>query len=150
MSEQQPKRHNWRGPIIIAALGIPIVGAIIVTIVTIIFLQNAGDLHLTWASTGAIGLSLLVSFVLLFIVFVLGIIFTLRVFVGIVGTLLNDLFPTPPKPRQAGGGHPMDEFLLNMTHSLLMPHLPKGEQSEASSAQEAVVEAAPQPPTASS
>jgi hypothetical protein len=145
MSEQQPKRHNWRGPIILFALGIPLVGAIVVTVVTIIFLQNAGDLHLTWASTGAIGLSLLVSFVLLFIVFVLGIIFTLRVFVGIVGTLLNDLFPTAPKPRQTTGGHPIDEFLLNMTHSMIMPHLAQGQAA----GQEAAVEAAPQPPSAS-
>ena len=157
MSEQQPqKQRQWRRQIISFILGIPIVGAIVVTIVTILFLNNAGDLHLTWASTGAIGLSLLVSFVLLFIVFILGIIFTLRVFFGILGTVLNEIFPTEPKPRQKSGAHPVDEFLMSMTHSFIMPHLTGAGQEAAPDAKEAVVDAVPhyaagqEPPTASS
>jgi len=74
----QQKQRHWRGPIIGSALGIPGAGALIVTIVTLIFLHNAGAVHLAWSSAGAIALSLLISFVLLFIVFVLGIAFALR------------------------------------------------------------------------
>jgi hypothetical protein len=145
MSDQEPpKQHRWRGPIISFVLGIPIAGAIIVTAVTILFLDNAGDLNLTWASAGAIGLSILVSFALLFIVFMLGIVFTLRVFFGILGTLLDDIFPTEPKPRRTTPAHPADEFLLNMTHSFIMPHLPKSGQPAAPAAQETVVDAVPQ------
>lgn len=145
MSEEQPpKQHRWRGPILSFVLGIPIAGAIIVTAVTILFLDNAGDLNLTWASAGAIGLSLLVSFALLFIVFMLGIVFTLRVFFGILGTLLDDIFPSGPQPRQTKAAHPTDELLLNMTHSFMMPHLSKAGQAAAPEAPATVVDAVPQ------
>ncbi len=154
-AQEPPKQHRWRGPILGFVLGIPVAGSIIVTTVTILFLDNAGDLNLTWASAGAIGLSLLVSFALLFIVFMLGIVFTLRVFFGLLGTLLDDIFPTGPKPRQTRANHPVDEFLLNMTHAFMMPHLAKAGQAATPDAQETVVDAVPQqaqgqePPSAS-
>ena len=123
MSEQQQqKKTPWRVPIITSALGIPIVGAIVVTVITIIFLSSAGETHLTWASAKGIALSLLISAVLLFIVVVLGIIFTLRVFFSLLKDLLEDLFHSVPKPEENSSTHPVDALLLNMMHSMILPN----------------------------
>ncbi len=123
MSENPPPpQRNWRGPIIGSALGIPAVGALLVTIVTIIFLHNAGAVRLAWSSAGAIALSLLVSFVLLFVVFVLGIVFALRVFFRILKDLLDDLFRSVPSPDHPSVTHPVDKLLLNMAHSMILPN----------------------------
>ena len=121
MSEKQQKRPHWRVPILVSALGIPIVGALLVDIVTLLILNSGGTAHITWSSAGTIALSLLVSAVVLFLVFVLGIIFTLRVLFGIFNELLDDVFKALPKPGEASGANPVDEFLLNITHSLIMP-----------------------------
>ncbi|HLV98398.1 MAG TPA: hypothetical protein VKT82_06930 [Ktedonobacterales bacterium] len=142
MSENpQQKQRNWRGPIIGSALGIPGVGALIVTIVTIVFLHNAGAVHLAWSSAGAIALSLLISFVLLFIVFVLGIVFALRVFFKIMKDLLDDLFQSVPKPEHPSVTHPVDKFLLNMMHSMILPNTA---QPASSDIKETIVDAVSQ------
>jgi hypothetical protein len=98
------------------------VGAVVVTVVTILFLNSAHATNITWSSAGAIALSLLVSVLLLFVVFVLGIIFTLRVFFRLLKDLLDDLFRSVPKPGEKEGAHPVDEFLLNMMHSMILPN----------------------------
>ena len=137
----QQKQRRWRGPIIGSALGIPGAGAIIVTIVTLIFLHNAGAVHLAWSSAGAIALSLLVSFVLLFIVFVLGIAFALRVFFKIMKDLLDDLFQSVPRPEHPSVTHPVDKFLLNMMHSMILPNT---SQPASSDIKETIVDAVSQ------
>jgi hypothetical protein len=142
MSENPQQQHrHWRGPIIGSALGIPGAGALIVTIVTMIFLNNAGALHLAWSSAGAIALSLLVSFILLFIVFVLGIVFALRVFFRILKDLLDDLFRSVPKPDHPNVSHPVDKLILNMAHSMILPHT---DQPASSDIKETIVDAVSQ------
>jgi hypothetical protein len=143
MSEKQPKRFHWSVPILVFALGVPTVGALLITLITLLLLNSTGAVHIGWSSAWAIVFSILCSAIVLCIVFVLGVIYSLRLIFRMVGGLLDDAFVASPKAGQSSGTNPLDEFLLRITRWVIPSGASETGQAGYTGRRGVVVDAAP-------
>lgn len=128
------------------ALGIPTAGALLITLVTLLLLNSTGTVHIGWSSVWAIVLSIFCSAIVLCIVFVLGVIYSLRLIFKMMGGWLGDAVAASPQAGQNSGTHPLDEFLLRITRWGIPPGAAQRGQAGNTGTRGVVVDAAPSSP----
>jgi hypothetical protein len=143
MSEKQSKRFHWSVPMLVFALGIPAAGALLITFITLLLLNSTGTVHIGWSSVWAIVLSIFCSAIVLCIVFVLGVIYSLRLIFRMMGGWLGDAVAAPPQAGQSSGTNPLDEFLLRITRWGIPPGAAQTGQAGNTGRRGVVVDAAP-------
>ena len=127
------------------ALGIPAGGALLITFITLLLLNSTGTVHISWSSVWAIVLSIFCSAIVLCIVFVFGVIYSLRLIFRMVGGWLGDSAAASPQAGQSSGANPLDAFLLRVARWVIPPGASETRQPGNTSTRGVVVDAAPPP-----
>ncbi len=143
MSQKQQKRFHWSVPMLAVALGIPGAGALLITFITLLLLNSTETVHIGWSSVWAIVLSIFCSAIVLCIVFVSGVIYSLRLIFRMMGGWLGDAVVAPPQAGQSSGNNPLDEFLLRITRWVVPPGAAQRGQARNTGTRGVVVDAAP-------